>query len=302
MLKYFLLFAAFGLFPVIAHAQEPEDQTRDLWDTAFLKKRPAGKKQTKRTQPVRYKVVGKKVAPTSTTPTMQTAVVGVTIWRLRPSKTSDDEEVRQIIHQQGEWTPERVTAGTPLTEGSRVQLTIESPRSGYLYVFNREIYADKTFGEPYLIFPTLSLNGGDNKVRAGRVIEIPSSEDKPPFYTLKRSSSNHEGETITIIVTDKPLTELTIGRNALKISAEQFNSYEKRWGALTQQLELEGGSGSPMNKAEKAARSGNGVLTQEDSPPQTIYRILAKPNQPLLVTIPLSISTQVDKVKEQLQP
>jgi Domain of unknown function (DUF4384) len=301
MLKYFLLVAAFGLFPVIAHAQETEDQTRDLWDTAFLKKRPAGKKQTKRTQPVRYKVVGKRIAPTSTTPTMQAAVVGLTIWRLRPSKTSDDEEVRQIIHQ-GEWTPERVTAGAPLTEGSRVQLTIESPRSGYLYVFNREIYADKTFGEPYLIFPTLSLNGGDNKVSAGRVIEIPSSEDKPPFYTLKRSSSNHEGETITIIVTDKPLTELTIGRNALKISAEQFNSYEKRWSALTQQLELEGGSGSPMSKAEKAARAENGVLTQEDSPPQTIYRILAKPNQPLLLTIPLPISTQVDKAKEQLQP
>jgi len=295
MLKYFLLFAVFGLFPVIAHAQEPEDQTRDLWDTAFMKKRPAGKKRIKRTQPVRYKVVGKRIAPTSTTPTTQTAVVGVTIWRLRPSKTSDDDEVRQIIHQLGEWTPERVTAGAPLTEGSRVQLTVESPRSGYLYVFNREIYADKTFGEPFLIFPTLSLNGGNNKVSAGRVIEIPSSEDKPPFYTLKRSSSNHEGETITIIVTDKPLTELAIGRNALKISAEQFNSYEKRWGALTQQLELEGGSGSPMNKAEKAARSGKGVLTQEDSLPQTIYRILAKPNQPLLVTIPLSIGEKIDK-------
>jgi len=302
MLKHLLLVAVFCVFPVIAQAQEPEDQTRDLWDTAFLQKRPVGKKQIKRTQPVRYKVVGKRTVSTSPTPTINSAVVGVTIWRLRPSKASDDEEVRQFIYQQGEWTPERVSAGAPLSEGSRVQLTIESPRSGYLYVFDREIYADKTFGEPYLIFPTLSLNGGDNKVSAGRVVEIPSAQDKPPFYTLKRSSSNHEGETLTVIVTDKPLTELTIGRSALKIPVEQFNSYEKRWGTLTQQLELEGGSGSAMNKAEKTAMKNNKVLTQDDSLPQTIYQILTKPNQPLLLTIPLSIGVQVDKTKEKLQP
>ena len=302
MLKYFLIIAVFAFFPVIAQAQDTEDQTRDLWDTAFLQKRPAGKKQVKRTQPVRYKIIGKKTSSSSSTVVTKASVIGVTIWRLRPSKESDDEEVRQLIYEQGEWTPERISAGSPLTEGSRVQLTIESPRTGYLYVFNREVYADKTFGEPFLIFPTLSLNGGDNRVSAGRVIEIPSSQDKPPFYTLKRSSSNHEGETLTVIVTDKPLTELTIGRNALKISAEQFNSYEKRWGALTQQLELEGGSGSAMNKAEKAAIKKNAVLTQDDSLPQTIYRILAKPNQPLLLTIPLSIGAQVDQSNEKSQP
>ena len=299
MLKYFLPVAVFFLFPAIAHAQQTDDQTRDLWDTAFLQKRPAAKKPIKRTQPVRYKVVGKRIMPSSPASSSQSAVVGVTIWRLRPSKKTDDEEVRQIIHQQGEWTPERVTAGSPLTEGARVQLTIESPRSGYLYVFNREIYADKTFGDPYLIFPTLNLNGGDNRVSAGRVVEIPSAEDKPPFYTLKRSRENHNGEGLTIIVTDKPLTDLTIGRNALKIPAEQFNSYEKRWGALTQQLELEGGSGSAMNKAEKASRSENKVLTQDDSLPQTIYRVLVKPNQPLLVTIPLSIGENINKPDEK---
>src|SRR5688572_23913337 len=295
MLKHLLLFLTFLAFPAVLGAQSPQDDTRDIWDTAFIKKRPAAKVQPRRVRPVRYKVVGKNSIPASNNAASGPALVGVTVWRLRPSKTTDDAEVRQLLHREGEWTPERVGGGTPLAEGAKVQLTIESPRTGYLYVFDRETFADKTFGPPYMIFPTLSLNGGDNKVSAGRVIEIPSSDDKPPFYTLKRSSSNHEGETLTIIVTDKPLTELTIGRNALKISTEQFNSYEKRWGALTQQLELEGGSGSPMNKAEKAARSGKGVLTQEDSLPQTIYRILAKPNQPLLVTIPLSIGEKIDK-------
>lgn len=303
MLKYFLLAAVFFVFPVIAHAQGGEDQTRDIWDTAFMKKRPAGTKVIVRKQPVRYRIVGNRTFPKSSMPAAaKAAVVGVTIWRLRPSKESDDEAVRQLIYEQGEWTPERVSAGMPLAEGSRVQLTIESPRTGYLYVFDREIYADKTFGEPFLIFPTLSINGGDNRVSAGRVVEIPSSGDKPPFYTLKRSGANHDGETLTVIVTDKPLTELAIGRTALKISAEQFSSYEKRWGALTEQLELEGGAGLARNKAEQAASEGRRALTQNDSPPQTIYRVLAKPNQPLLLKIPLPISGQTREKIEKSKP
>lgn len=279
----------------MAYAQTTDDQTRDIWDTAFMKKRPAGKKAGKR-RAARYRIVANNSVSASTT-NAKAAVLGVTVWRLRPSKTTDDEAVRQLIYEQGEWTPERISAGTPLSEGSRVQLTIESPRSGYIYVFDREVYADKTFGEPYLIFPLLSINGGDNHVSAGRLIEIPSSADKPPFYTLKRSGANHEGENITVIVTDKPLLELVIGRTALKISAEQFNLYQERWGALTQQLELEGGSGIAMNKTEKAAGAGKRTLTQNDSPPQTIYRVMAKPNQPLLITIPLTIGDRTSKEK-----
>lgn len=299
MLKYFLLFPlVLAFFCIGGLAQSSTDQTRDLWDTAFMKKRPVGKKTVRR-KPVRYQIVSKTNLPASAATVARAAVVGVTIWRLRPSKNSDDVAVRQLIYEQGEWTPERVSAGTPLSEGSRVQLTIESPRSGYIYVFDREVYADKTFGDPYLIFPNLSINGGDNRVSAGRVIEIPSSQDKPPFYTLRRSGEHHEGEVITVIVTDKPLTELVIGRTALKVSAEQFNSYEEKWGTLTQQLELEGGLGLPMNKAEKAAGEKRKVLTQSDSPPQTIFRVLAKPNQPLLLTIPLPIGEQTEKENEK---
>ncbi len=302
MLKYFLIAAVLMFFPIIAHAQTSDDQTRDLTDTAFLQSRPAGKKPIRKLPPRRYKIVGKKIAPPASMSAAKTSEIGVTIWRLRPAKESDDEEVRQFIYEQGEWTPERVASGESLGEGSRIQLTIESPRTGYLYVFNREIYNDKTFGEPVMIFPTLSISGGDNRVSAGKLMEIPSSQDKPPFYTLKRSSAKHEGETLTVIVTDKPLTDLTIGRISLKISVEQFDSYQKRWGAMTQQLELEGGAGTAMNKTERAAGQGKKVLTQNDSAPQTIYRVLAKPNQPLLLTIPLSIGAQSAESSEKSQP
>lgn len=296
MLKYLLLLTVILAFPVISNAQTQDDATRDLWDTAFIKKRPAAKTvapSARRVVPVRYRVVGKNSSPSSTS--AGSAVVGVTVWRLRPSKASDEAEVRQLVHDQGEWTPERVGGGTPLTEGSKVQLTIESPRTGYLYVFDREMYADKTFGEPVLIFPTLRLNGGDNKVSAGKVIEIPSSEDKPPYYTLTRSRTDHTGESLTVIVSDKPLTDLTVGIAAQKIAGQQFESYQKQWGALTQQLELDSGAGTAMSKAERAAAAGKKDLTQDDLPPQTIYRVQSKPGQPLLITIPLSIKAKVDK-------
>jgi hypothetical protein len=302
MLKYLLLAIFLGLIPTVIRAQQPDEATRDLWDTAFLQKRPEGKKQAKKPQHVSYRVVGKKPLTPATGPVSSSAVVGVTVWRLRPSKKSDDQEVRQLVYEQGEWTPERVTGGEPLSEGSRVQLTIESPRTGYLYVFDREVYADKTLGEPYLIFPTLAINGGDNKVSAGRVVEIPSSQDKPTFYTLKRSRPDHEGEALTVIVSDSPLPDLTIGRSALKVSAEQFNIYETKWGTSTQQLELESGAGTAMSKAEKLAATGREVLTRQDSLPQSIYRVLARPSQPLLLTIPLSIGTQAETMKTSQNP
>lgn len=300
MYKYFFIVVISVLLPVMTSAQQPDDATRDLWDTAFLQKRPVGKKAVKRTVPVRYKAVGTTARVTPSGPSQ--AVVGVTVWRMRPSKKTDDEEVRQIIHQQGEWTPERVAGGSPLSEGSKIQLTIESPRTGYLYVFNREVYADKTFGTPYLIFPTLNLNGGDNKVSAGRVIEIPSTNDNPPYYTLTRSRDDHVGESLTVIVADKPLSELVIGRTAQKVSLAQFDSYEKKWGAMVQQLELESGAGTAMSKAERAAGKGTTPLTQQDSLPQTIYRIMAKPRQPLLLTIPLSIESKVEKTSPKSNP
>jgi hypothetical protein len=302
MTKYILLLATLLAHPAVVHTQTAQDATRDLWDTAFIKKRPVAQSSApaRQVRPVRYRLLGKTTIGSSKGMPGGPAVVGVTVWRLRPSKTTDETEVRQLLHDEGEWTPERVGGGTPLSEGSKVQLTIESPRTGYLYVFDREMYADKSFGEPYLIFPTTRLNGGDNKVSAGKVIEIPSADDKPPYFTLRRSREDHAGESLTVIVSDKPLADLTIGRGSLKISAGQFGTYEKQWGAMTQQLELDSGAGTAMTKAEKAAAAGKGELTRDDLPPQTIYRVHAKPGQPLLLTIPLSITQNRPKRRSRI--
>ena len=75
---------------------------------------------------------------------------------------------------QTEWTPERIEADTPLKVSERVRITVESPRAGYLYVVDREQYADGSLGDAYLIFPTTRTRDGDNKVRPGKLIDIQS--------------------------------------------------------------------------------------------------------------------------------
>ncbi|HYJ45011.1 MAG TPA: DUF4384 domain-containing protein [Pyrinomonadaceae bacterium] len=269
-------------------AMQDEDATRGLWDTAFLQKRPAAKTAANRTRQIRYRSVGAPKVTNARYLAARDSVVGVTVWRLRPSAPTD--EVRQLVHDaEGEWTPERISFDAPLQEGQHVQITIEAPRAGYLYVFDREMYIDKTYGDPYLIFPTTAIRGGDNKVMAGRVVEIPSPEDEPPYYTLKGNRPDYAGEVLTVLITDRPLAELAIGRKPLKLPEAQVAAYEKRWGAVVDNLELVGGAGSPMTLNEKAAAKGNRLLTRADSLPQTLYRIRSKPGAPLLLSVPLRV-------------
>src|SRR5207302_7654799 len=104
-----------------------------------------------------------------------------------------------------EWTPERVEANAPLRVGERIRISIESPSAGYLYVIDREQYADGTTSEPYLLFPTTRTCGGENRVTAGRVIEIPGQEDRPNYFRLRQSRSTQTAEVLTVLVTAQPL-------------------------------------------------------------------------------------------------
>jgi hypothetical protein len=69
-------------------------------------------------------------------------------------------------------------------------------------------------GEPVLIFPTTRTRGGDNRVKAGRVIEIPSQDDSPPFFTMRKSRADNTGENLIVLVTPAPIADLEIGEKA----------------------------------------------------------------------------------------
>jgi hypothetical protein len=220
------------------------------------------------------------------------AEVGVTIWRLRKAKAAESGPKLQDMNGYDWWTPERIEGTTPLNIGDRVRLSIESPRTGYLYVINTTQYADNTFSQPKLIFPTTRAHGGDNRVMAGRLIDLPDMSDDVNFYTLTPDQlpdgSRQVGEILTVLVSKEPITELANNsRDPLSLQSEQVARWEKQWGGQVE-FELEGGAGVAWTKEEQeASTTGGRSLTQEDPTPQTIYSVAAKPGSPLMVKVQL---------------
>jgi len=253
---------------------EPEEGTRQLWNNEFRRLRPS--------------------APPAANTTWGAgdAMMGVTIWLLRDSRPADDKEVRISSRESNkEWTPVRIQADTALTEGQRVRVGIESARSGYLYVIDREQYADGTLGPPYLIFPILRVRGGNNQVAAGRLVEIPGSEDNPRFLTMRMSRPDQVAEVLTLLVTPQPLPDLKIERNAIQLSPAQVQAWEKKWGAKVERLEARRQVEMAYTKAEKeASLVETRLLTYDEPLPQTMYRLQVKPGDPLLVKVPLRIA------------
>ncbi len=219
--------------------------------------------------------------------------LGLTLWRLRPSKPNDSGARLLVMEssQPGEWTPERIEADTPLKIGERVRISVESPRAGYLYVVDREQYADGSLGDAYLIFPTTRTRNGDNKVRPGKLIDIPAQEDNPNYFTLVPSPSRSDqvAEVLSFIVTSKPLENLPISERPLKVSKSDIAKWEKIWSSEVERLEMNGGAGQAWTNEEKAASatSSSRLLTQEEPPPQTVYRTFSTSKTAVLVTVPL---------------
>jgi len=267
------------LIVVSVLAQKQEEATRKLWDTAFIAS-SSSKKTTARRRTYRNatpNVPVNNVAPET--------VVGVTLWRLRPANSSDSGE-RLIVHDDNsEWLPERISATTRLVQGDRLRISVEAVRAGYLYVIDREQYADGTLGEPYLIFPTTRTSGGNNEVSIGRLLEIPAQDDSPPFFTMKKSRPAHVAEVLSVLVTPTPLEEVQISDKAQKLTDAQVASWEKAWGTSVGHLEM-ATTGQTWTKEEKDATTR--ALTASAPAPQLLfYRPSVKPTEPMYVKLRL---------------
>jgi len=275
-----LLIVLIGSFVL---AQKPEEATRKLWDTAFI-----GSSTTKKSAHRRrgsYRVATPNVPVDNVVPD---SVVGVTLWRLRPANRSDSGE-RLIVHEDNavkEWLPERISAHTRLVQGDRLRISVEAVRAGYLYVIDREQYADGTLGEPYLIFPTTRTSAGDNKVDVGRLLEIPAQDDSPPFFSMKKSRPDHVAEVLSVLVTPTPLEGVQITDKAQKLTQAQLASWEKSWGGNVGHLEMTT-QGQTWTKEEKDANTR--ALTASAPAPQLLfYRPNLKSTEPMFVKLRLN--------------
>ena len=280
-----------SVFSLGVIAQQTDDATRKLWDTAFVGS--ANKTNTRR-RARSYRIATPKVPIDKVTPD---SVVGVTIWRLRPATTADTGE-RIIVHEETatkQWTPERISPETKLGQGDRLRISVEGARKGYLYVIDREQYADGSVGEPYLIFPTTRTLNGDNRVDIGKLTEIPAQEDSPPYFTVKKSRADHVAEVLSVLVTPTPLDGLAITDKAQKLSEMQVSEWEKQWSSGVGFLEMDKSVGQTWTKEERDAGAANTrALTAEGPAPQLLfYRAAAKPNDPLFVKLQLWYRTSV---------
>ena len=271
----------------IVPAQEPQPDftTRQMWDATLLEKRkpPAPAKPT--TKPA--------AAPAKPPATLtKGTLVGVTVWSLRPSKPSDTREIRSLVHEgdaDEELSPERVPADQPLSEGQKLRIGIEVAQEGYLYIIDRDEYADGTKSVPYLIFPTRRILGGNNKVSPGMLVELPSANDNPSYFKMVRSKPNQTQELLTILISPQPIPGLTLTGGRQKVDEDQLAVWEKQWKVKSYQLGDAAQKGKTYTLAEKQAASGAKPLGQDDPLPQMMYQLDSKAGDTLMLDLPLRI-------------
>ena len=264
---------------------QDEDDSKAIKAEVFVKNRPAANKRPA----ARYKPAAKSPTASTAPPGTDFVQVGITFWRFRPSTAAD--KTKELVEEETgptEWTLERIEEGTPLLPGQRVRLSIESlSRSGYLYVIDREQYADGALGDPSLIFPTLKTRD-DNYVKAGRLIYIPSASGK---FRIKPSEGpkEHVGEVVTVLISAQPLIDAAqLGAKAIKLPRQQVEAWEQKWGVKATRFEMDGGAGQAMTEKEQSAGTNSAAeLTQDDPVPQTVYRMAIKPSNTVLLSVPL---------------
>jgi hypothetical protein len=266
-----------------------QDRSRDLTPVEdFTRNRPKGnQKKSSGRRPQLYRLTAGRPNIINT-PTSSNGQIGITVWHLRPAmKSEPGARILLWGAERAEHVAQRASTETPLPRGGKVRLSIESARTGYLYVINRGLYADGSAGPARLMFPVRKMRDNDNKVRPGRLVEIPGQQDEPNFLDATPARRDQVGELLIVLVTAGPL-DLPLSNFGANIPAAELATWEKKWGGGAQKLEMVGGVGQQWTTVEKEAATDSGRRLREDEPPpQTVFRLPAGKDDGLLVSVTL---------------
>jgi len=208
--------------------------------------------------------------------------MGVTIWRLSPSqcpiqdcplpKASADSSKGLVD------TATRVDDNVPLNNGERVRLGLESlGQSGYVYIVDREQFADGSLGEGFLIFPTRKIDGAKNWAQPGQQFHLPRAGG---CFCVKSRNSQKAlvADVLTVILSPNPLLAAEeIGADAIPVPVSLISFLSRADKEKTFRALLRGASGLGQTAQEQSAGAKGlvdtePVLTQNDLPPQTFYQ------------------------------
>lgn len=224
--------------------------------------------------------------------------IGITIWKVQEVQRGY-AGARILWHRDKsqlpvEYQAQRLSGDPVLLYGDKVRLGIESRRDGYLYVFDRELYSDGSLSPAYMIFPTVRLLEGNNRIIANKPVEVPSLTDVPFFFEAKKMGVDPGkilvGEILSVIVTDKPISQFDqLDTSVLQVPSREMESIESLYSGTAEVFELENGLGQPYSEAERDATTrGARLLTHADPVPQTFYLMTSKHAGGLLVSLALT--------------
>lgn len=209
------------------------------------------------------------------------AVIGVTIWRMAPAQCPIQNCPQPASNRKGLVdTATRIEDDSSLSTGERVRLALESlSHKGFVYIVNREMFADGSKGDPYLIFPTMSINNGKNWIQPGQQVTLPRAEG---CFCVKSRDSKRTlvADELIVIVSPTALIDATeIGDKETLLPSSLTSFASRADNEKFYRGRLQGGDGLGQTAREQAAGSKGlvdtePVLTQDDLPPQTVYQSL----------------------------
>lgn len=246
-------------------------------------------------------------------------LIGVTFWRLSPvteesrrPSSAQGEDSRLLIPTKKGAPPQpyhaaRIGDDAAFRNGELLWLGIEVPRAdeSFVYVLDREQYADGTLGEPYLIFPAPTMPKDANVASAGRIVYVPAPDDPFPYFRLERSNQQHIAERLTIIVSPRRLTfrgeweEVDTDIKLLRVATAEAARCDREWSGKTERLGARRDLSAGITRAEQEVRETRKMIPAKgekrrllpaDLLPHTIYRVRGKAGQPVLVNVSLRIA------------
>lgn len=296
--------------------QEEVQSSRQLDDDVWKKKRKPSKVQPARRKYRRAGVAnssataqirraepnpsGKVPKPTVTWQDValeESEQVGITIWRLRKCTDISPRCFLKLHNDKGRiftYEAVRVSTEADFQVGDGIQLAIESPITGFIYVIHQEVDDHGKPGDPKLLYP---LQEGVNAVAPGRPLLIPTQGTEGEIKVLKMRNDKGKklsAERLKIIITPKPLDGLFIKGTARHIVQSDLDLWESKWSGRLELFNLDGGETETMSPNEWYAmqRGNNGSrdLTTEDLGPQKLYVVERKGGDGVLITLDLPYS------------
>ncbi|MEP6789665.1 MAG: DUF4384 domain-containing protein [Acidobacteriota bacterium] len=260
--------------------------------------------------PVRHKAPLKPVMRPATLKRKVTEL-GVTVWRLRPPRESEKDNILFTVLLEdkkttAKWLAERVGTDTAFKAGDKVRFAVETSTPGYIYVIDRETLANGSFGQPLLIYPTSASD--DNLIKPGELFDFPDRNDPGGAYlNIDPKKPGYSGELVTVIISPKPLTGITTDKDGYVTNGTLLTDLE--FGASFEIYSREDSDNKFYSKAESDGSCG--IKTRELRPPgastqapcgsatrplgvneplpQTIYSVTSYAGEPVVAFLKMNV-------------